>query len=114
VMAAPVAQVFEARDAETTTIDTANGGELTVATSESLGKMAVNTEGLPELTAEQVYQIWAITGDERQSVGLVEDLQKGRAMKLPGEGTQIGITIEPSGGSEQPTTDPIAVVTATE
>jgi hypothetical protein len=35
-------------------------------------------------------------------------------MAMPEEGVQVAITIEPSGGSEQPTTDPVVQVTPSE
>ena len=31
-------------------------------------------------------------------------------MGLPAKGTQVAVTVEPKGGSEQPTTDPIVEV----
>ena len=108
--AAPVAQVFDAPDAATVTVQTSNGGELTVATSEERGEMAVDTDELPPLTDDQVYQLWAIAGDDPVSAGVLEDVDKGAAMELPAAGTQVAITIEPAGGSEQPTTEPIIVV----
>lgn len=112
--AAPVAQVFEAPDAQKQTVDTANGGEVSLATSESLGKMAVDTDELPGLTNEQVYQLWAVESGNMVSAGLLEDPKAGAAMDLPDEGIQVAITIEPAGGSEQPTSDPIITVTPSE
>ena len=108
--AAPVAEVFNAPDARTATVKTANGGELTVATSEERGEMAVDTDELPALSDEQVYQLWAIADGVPAPAGVLEDVDAGAAMELPAEGTQVAITIEPAGGSEQPTTDPIIVV----
>lgn len=109
-VAAAVAQVFEAGDARTSTLPTANGGKIVVATSEELGKMAVDTEKLPELDDTRVYQLWTVTGDTPSSAGLVPDIDEGAAMTLPPPGTQVAITVEPAGGSTLPTTTPIAVV----
>lgn len=114
LMAAPVAKVFNAPDAQKTTVDTANGGKISVATSPSLNEMAVDTDELPSLESGQVYQLWAIADGKAQPAGLLEDPDKGAAMEMPDEGAQVAITIEPSGGSEQPTTDPIVVVDPSE
>jgi anti-sigma-K factor RskA len=54
--------------------------------------------------------MWAVHGGTRTSVGLVDDLTAGKAMAMPGEGTTVAITIEPAGGSEQPTGPTIVTV----
>jgi anti-sigma-K factor RskA len=110
VMAASVAQVFHAPDAHTTKLPTGNGGTITIATSRELRKMALNTDALPALGSGQVYQVWAIRGGVPSSAGLVSDLEAGKAMSLPAAGTQVAITVEPSGGSPKPTTQPIVLV----
>jgi anti-sigma-K factor RskA len=102
--------VFKAPDAQKATVDTANGGRISVATSRRLKEMAVDTGGLPALSGQQVYQLWAISGGTPASVGLLRDTGAGKAMELPARGTTVAITIEPAGGSEQPTTQPIVVV----
>jgi anti-sigma-K factor RskA len=112
VMAQTVTQVFQAPDAHTKTVET-DHGELTVATSPSLGRMAVETDGLQALSGRQVYQMWAIHDGTPTSVGLVDDPEAGKAMAMPGEGTTVAITVEPAGGSEQPTTAPFVTVDPT-
>lgn len=111
LLAAGVTRVFEAPDARTLTVDTSNGGEVEVALSESLDEMAVDTDELPALTEAQVYQLWAIRDGTAESAGVLTDPDRGAAMDLPGEDVAIAITIEPSGGSEQPTTEPIVTMT---
>jgi len=113
-LAAGVTKVFEAPDAHTRTVDSANGGKVSLATSQSLGEMAIDSDELPALTGEQVYQLWTISGTLPQSAGLLEDPRAGAAMDLPDEGIEVAITIEPSGGSEQPTSDLIVRVTPSE
>ena len=110
VMAASVSKVFQAPDAHRATVSTANGGRLTVATSASLGKMAVETDRLPRLGQRQVYQIWAVHNGVMVSQGLVADVGDGAAMAMPGKGIEVAITIEPAGGSKKPTTKPIVTV----
>ncbi|HET6625873.1 MAG TPA: anti-sigma factor [Nocardioidaceae bacterium] len=113
-LASGVVRVFDAPDAHEATIPTANGGTVTVATSPSLNRMAVDTEGLPDLDEGQVYQLWEITDDAIASAGLLSDPDAGAAMPMPAEGAEVAISVEPAGGSEQPTTEPIMTVTASE
>jgi anti-sigma-K factor RskA len=87
-------------------VTTANGGRLRVATSAEYGRMAVATEGLPELK-NQTYQMWAVRNDVSTSVGLIDNLKVGKVMPIPAAGTTVAITIEPAGGSRQPTHRPI-------
>jgi anti-sigma-K factor RskA len=109
-LAQPVTQVFEAPDAHKATVETSNGGTITVATSRELGKMAVETKALPRLGRDRVYQIWAIHDGTPVSAGLLDDTDEGAAMAMPEAGTQVAITIEPTGGSQRPTTKPIIAV----
>jgi anti-sigma factor RsiW len=105
-----VSRVFNAPDAHKATVRTANGGRLTVATSHRLNEMAVDTERLPELGRAQVYQIWAVHGRAMTPAAVLKNAKAGAAMTMPGPGTKVAITIEPAGGSEQPTTEPIVTV----
>jgi len=113
-LAAGVTRVFDAPDAHIKTVGSANGGKVSLATSKSLREMAIDTNELPELTGEQVYQLWTITGSLPKSAGLLEDPGSGQFMDLPDEGIEVAITIEPAGGSKQPTSDPIVRVTPSE
>lgn len=113
LLAQEVVQVFEAEDANTATMETTNGGRISVATSPSRGEMAVDTDELPPLDGDHVYQLWAIRGDAISAVGILEP-EKGAAMEMPSPDTEVAITIEPAGGSEQPTTEPIMKVNPSE
>lgn len=112
-LAAGVVRVFEAQDAHKATMDTTNGGKISVATSPSLNEMAVDTDELPPLDAEHVYQLWAIHDGSMAPV-LVLEPEKGASMDMPSPGTEVAITIEPAGGSDQPTTEPIMQVAPSE
>jgi len=57
----------------------------------------------------QVYQAWEIVGDTPQSIGVWD----GRLLDITqalGAESVFGVSLEPSGGSPQPTTTPIIVV----
>ena len=108
--AAPsVSQVFDAPDARTRNEVTSNGGRLKVATSAEFGQMAVSTRGLPKLE-HRTYQMWALRNGHATSVGLLDDPEVGKVMPLPAAGTEVAITIEPTGGSKTPSLPPIITV----
>lgn len=109
MLAQAVVQVFEAEDANTATMETANGGVISVATSPGRGEMAVDTDELPPLDDDHVYQLWAIQAGVTSSV-LVLEPERGAAMPMPAPDIEVAITVEPAGGSEQPTTEPIMQV----
>lgn len=113
-LAADVARVFDADDASTQNASTTTGATVSVATSASLGRMAVDTDELPALSGGQVYQLWTMTGETARSRGVLSDPDDGASMRLPGAEVSVAITIEPKGGSEQPTTEPIVSVVPSE
>jgi anti-sigma-K factor RskA len=104
---AAVVQVFEAQDAHVAEVDTSHG-PLRVATSAGKAEMAVDTSDLVDLDSAHVYQLWSIQDGSPVSVGVLDDPSTGAAMAMPAAGTEVAITVEPAGGSERPTTDPIA------
>lgn len=113
LLAEGVVRVFEAGDAHTAEMPTEIGGTIRVAASPELNQMAVDTDELPALDAEHVYQLWAVKGQEMESVTVLEP-EKGAFMEMPSPDTEVAITVEPLGGSDQPTTDPIMRVNPSE
>ncbi len=71
----------------------------------------VTVEGLEPLTAEQTYQVWAISGDTSTGIGIFNTSEGGEASAAIDvdltDAEVVAITIEPAGGSPQPTTEPI-------
>ena len=102
--------MFEAEDARTLTVSTENGGKLRVGVSPDAGEMAVDARDLPELDSGHAYQLWTVHDGQATNAAVLAPGATGAAMALPEGETQVAVTIEPSGGSDQPTTDPIAVV----
>lgn len=111
--AAP-SRVFEADDVRSATVETGNGGKLTVGISESRNEMAVDARELPELDRQHVYQLWTVHDDSMVSAAILTDGTTGAAMGLPAADTRVAVTIEPAGGSEQPTSEPIVEVDPTQ
>jgi anti-sigma-K factor RskA len=104
-----VSQVFSASDAKTATVDTPQG-QVRVAMSPDSGQMAVDTDRLNGLSQSRVYQMWAVHNGRATSVGVIDDPEAGKVMPIPASGTKVAITIEPEGGSKQPTSKPIVEV----
>lgn len=75
------------------------------------------TNGLPSLTAGRTYELWLIRGEVAVGVGLFQVNSDGSGALVfnsdtpVGEFDAIGVTEEPEGGSEAPTSDPILVGT---
>ena len=72
---------------------------------------------LQQLSAEQVYQLWIIRGDQALSAGIFEVDANGRAIvevdgSLAASFDAVGVSIDPAGGSEQPTPDQIILLGA--
>lgn len=80
------------------------GGSGMVVAADDL--VVFRTDGLPELPADQAYQLWLISGDEATSAGVL-----GREGDLEavvdgiGDAESVGLTVEPEAGSKQPTGD---------
>lgn len=106
-LAAGVVEVFEAPDARRVEVETTYG-PLQVATSRSEGEMAVDTSRLVPLDDQRVYQVWTVVAGEPLPVTVLDDPDRGAHMGMPEPGTEVAITVEPAGGSQRPTTEPIA------
>ena len=74
-------------------------------------KAVVVGEGLPSLDAGKTYQMWQISGQRPVSLGLIRPDGAGHSTAIvpydPDRPSTLAITIEPAGGSAEPTTAPI-------
>jgi anti-sigma-K factor RskA len=110
----PYDQVVAAADA--TTVTSAKGGTTAkVVYSRQLGRSAITVVGLPSLPDDKTYQLWYAGPDETMHpAGLFDTDASGRATAvLQGDAntaTAVGLTVEPAGGSPQPTTEPLMVM----
>jgi anti-sigma-K factor RskA len=112
-----LAAVLDAPDARIVTAPTSLGGRATVVVSERLHKLIFTASGLPALTDARVYQLWLMgPNGGATSAGLLQLASTGRTSPLLASGLargdQIGVTVEPAGGTKQPTTKPIVVISA--
>jgi anti-sigma-K factor RskA len=109
-------QVLQAPDAEEVFLDLGEAGRATVVRSKSEDRAVISTEDMVSAPEGKAYELWFINGDEFTSAGLMSDAPD-QTVVLDGsaaEAAAVGITVEPESGSEQPTTDPIAVFDLTE
>ena len=77
--------------------------------------MIITTAGLPALGGGRVYEVWFLAPGRIQRAGLLPQPAAGRTSPVLATGLaagdRIGLTVEPSGGTRQPTTTPILVMT---
>jgi anti-sigma-K factor RskA len=108
-----VDQVLQAPDAEEYTQTFPDGAKATLTRSRALNRAVLVTSDMAPPPAGKVYELWldhegigmvpaGLMPDERDAVVLLEG--------DPATATGAGITVEPAGGSEEPTGDPIALI----
>ncbi|GIH29722.1 hypothetical protein Aph01nite_80320 [Acrocarpospora phusangensis] len=100
--------LLAAPDAVVRRVPLTGGGEATIVVSPGRGRLMFASE-LPALPADETYQMWLIGPGGIRSAGLVDGGGGVRTATLavPGEAERFGVTVEPAGGSPQPTTTPI-------
>lgn len=108
-------RIEDASDVQTAGVAVESGGEATAVWSESLGEAVLVTDGLPALPSGETYQLWFIRGDQTiVSAGLFATDREGETTSLLDgtvqSGDTIAVSVEPAGGSDQPTTTPIIAI----
>ena len=89
------------------------GGSLTVVVAGS--RAALVTDGVPALASERVYQLWVVRPGGISSAGLGPEGEAaaGRWSRIIDGvrgGDKVAVSVEPAGGSAQPTTTPVTLV----
>jgi anti-sigma-K factor RskA len=90
-----------------------DGGSVTVATSREANQAVVIAEGLPPTPAGQTYQMWLLgEGHDPTSVGTMgaEPVRQAVPIADLTGSDRIAVTIEPDGGSPQPTGEVVTAV----
>ncbi|WP_109506780.1 anti-sigma factor [Nocardioides speluncae] len=105
-------RVLQAPDAKSVTVELDGGAKATVVRSLKEDRAVIVTHDMPPAPVGRVYQLWLQDPDGPYvSAGLMPPgsdqtrLLEGNASTAVG----AGITIEPEGGSKEPTTNPIAL-----
>ncbi len=110
--AAEMSEILRAGDAQVLTLDGGEGGQMTVAMSRSLDRMLLLGDELPDPPSGHDFQVWSGHDGTMVSAGLLTP-DHGEALLAVdgfGDADQIAVTVEPDGGSDQPTTEPVMAV----
>ena len=112
--AASLAEINAAPDAQRALATTSDGHPATLVWSGELGLSALLIDDLPELPAGKDYQLWYMNDAGAFSAGTFDSTGTGTVWRVL-EGTmkagdQVGLTVEPDGGSPEPTSEPIVAI----
>jgi anti-sigma-K factor RskA len=114
---AEIAAVLSAADARVASAATSAGGTATVVASRRDGSVVFTSSGLPALPPSSVYELWFIGSAGIRPAGLVPTPEPAGAAAVLvlasglSRDDAIGVTVEPAGGTDAPTTTPIVVLT---
>ncbi|PRY14717.1 anti-sigma factor [Kineococcus rhizosphaerae] len=102
-----VGDLLTAPGATVSTVAVTGGGTATLVRAE--GRIGVLTSDLPVAGTGRGYQLWLATGDTLTSAGMLTVSAAGGSATVvdAGRATGVGISVEPAGGSQQPTTTPV-------
>jgi anti-sigma-K factor RskA len=113
---AGITAVLTAPDARALTRPTSAGGNATVVYSLSRHALLVTASKLPALRDNKVYELWLIGPSSTRRAGLLPGAGamagRGGPVLVSGlvRGDRLGLTVEPAGGTSQPTTTPILLL----
>lgn len=103
-----IAHVLAAPDARATAERDARGRGIGVVASASERRAVVTLSGLGTPAGGRVHQLWLMRPNEKpRSLGLFDGDTPLVADGLSPSATSLAVTVEPRGGSEQPTTSPV-------
>ena len=113
--AAAVSAIVSAKDSQQAKAAVAGGGSATFVWSVVLGQSAVVIDKLPKLAGDKTYELWYIDkGSHATPAGTFSAASSGTTVSVltgaMSAGDTFGITVEPNGGSQKPTTAPIVAV----
>ncbi|MEY9952714.1 anti-sigma factor domain-containing protein [Leifsonia sp. EB34] len=109
-----LAALNAAPDAQRSSAPIAGGGTATLVWSAKLGQSALVATDLPPLAGGKTYELWYIRGGAAIPAGTMDSSGHVATWRVlagtmtPGD--TVGVTVEPSGGSKQPTTKPIVAI----
>ncbi|MFF3333527.1 anti-sigma factor domain-containing protein [Streptomyces sp. NPDC002888] len=114
---AAITDVLTAPDATVHTGKLTGGSTAAVVVSSAQARAVFAAHGLPALAGGKVYELWyaAEAGDFRPA-GLLSGTAESQSRVMtgsPAEAVGVGITVEPAGGSQQPTTEPLGIIPIT-
>lgn len=106
-----LAAVLSAPDVVMLTAKVTGGGKATVLMSHHMRALVFAVAGLPPLPAAKGYELWLIGPSGSRPQGMLP-AGAARPVMVAGlaDGDQVGVTVEPRGGSAQPTTRPVLLM----
>jgi anti-sigma-K factor RskA len=113
--ASALAAINAAPDAQRASAEVDGGGTATLVWSGSLGQSALVAKDLPSLPSDKTYELWYIRDGKATAAGTMTPNSGAPATWRVLDGTMsagdtVGVTVEPRGGSDQPTTQPIVAI----
>ncbi len=109
-----IAAVLGAPDAKMMTARVRTGGMATVVMSHRARELVFTASKLSVLPASRAYELWLMGPSGARPAGLLPPAHGGMSgpMVVRGlvHGDRLALTVEPVGGSEQPTTSPIVMM----
>jgi anti-sigma-K factor RskA len=109
-----LAAISSAPDVQRAEASVSTGGSVTLVWSYTEGKSALIGKHLKALPTDKTYELWYITAAGKATdAGLFESNGTNILQVLDGrmvKGDIVGVTVEPAGGSKQPTTKPIVAI----
>lgn len=113
-----VSDIMAAPDVHSTTLDVPGGGTATTVFSPSEDAAVLTMTNVTPPSPDKVYQMWLVENDITMTpAGTMtpDDVLPTTQVVLDniGSNTKLAFTVEPPGGSLQPTSDPFAVIPLT-
>ena len=105
-----IIDVLAAPDARPASGRASTGGTGTVVVSRAKGKAVVVLAGVPRLPGSQTYELWLLGPSKPRPAGLLREPGTPVIATGLGDATQVGVTVEPAGGSPRPTSVPVLTV----
>lgn len=105
-------RVLNAPDAQRVTQEFPGGASATVVRSKSEGRAVIVTSKMPAAPNGKVYELWLQDAAGSMVPAGLMPPKSDQTVLLDGDASgarAVGITVEPEGGSDRPTSDPIAL-----
>ena len=107
--------MLAAPDARTVGASGPGGSHGTAVVSDLKHAAVFTASEWPKAPGSKVFQLWVIDASGARSAGLLQRSANGSvspvvATNVPAAGAKFGVTLEPAGGSKQPTTTPVLLM----
>ncbi|HEX6076526.1 MAG TPA: anti-sigma factor [Micromonosporaceae bacterium] len=107
-----IQEVLAAPDARVRTMKVKGGGQIVVVASLVQDQAVVVVSDLRQMSADKTYQLWVVEQAKPRSAGVLDTGTTEVTQLVTGlrKAQKLCLTVEPAGGSNQPTTSPVVVV----